>query len=142
MIDILSKVLPGIVGDVIKRALPGEKMSEEKKLKIELETAKVLQEVAAKEIELDVKDRSNARNLAKRDLKDGNAFTNFLAAFHRPLWSIATLVIFCWSIIGPSLGLPTVELTGIHQAIMMSVIVFYFGGRSLEKIFKTIKKGN
>jgi len=56
-----------------------------------------------------------------------------LTVTHRPAWSLLTLGIFAWTVLAPYLGFPNIPLTETHKAIMQTVIIFYFGGRSVEK---------
>jgi hypothetical protein len=52
---------------------------------------------------------------------------------HRPVWSFVMLVIFCWTILAPYFNYPLIELSTVHKDIMQTVIIFYFGGRTVEK---------
>ncbi len=38
-----------------------------------------------------------------------------------------------WTILAPYVGYPQIPLGEIHKDIMQTVIIFYFGGRSIEK---------
>jgi hypothetical protein len=126
------------VTSIIKSVLPAEKMSEKERADIEAKTRDKLLKADWKYLEVEMKDRANARALAMKDAEKGNVYTTLLAAIHRPLWSIITLILFAWTIIAPSLGFPEVILQEVHKSIMQSIIVFYFGGRSVEKIFNTL----
>jgi hypothetical protein len=126
------------VTNVIKSILPPEKMSEKERADIEAQTREKLLKADWKYLEVEMKDRANARALAMKDSEKGNVYTTLLAAIHRPLWSIVTLILFAWTIIAPSLGFPEVILQPVHQSIMQTIIIFYFGGRSVEKVFKTL----
>ncbi|HEA70993.1 MAG TPA: hypothetical protein ENH98_03600 [archaeon] len=117
-----------------------EKMSEQEKLKLERSINTELLSIDFKKMEKEIEDRASARALAKEELKNGTAFTAFLAAFHRPLWSIVCLVIYTWTMISPSFNFPDIEFTGLHKDVMMTVVIFYFGGRSIEKVFAVMKK--
>jgi hypothetical protein len=43
------------------------------------------------------------------------------------------LGIFAWTILAPYVGYPQTPLGEIHKDIMPTVIILYFGGRSVEK---------
>ena len=133
LVSVLGGILPDVVKDVVRRVLPREKLSEEDLRKIELEAERQAHELWLQKYSLEVQDRISARRLAERELRRGSAFTNFLAAIHRPIWSLVTLGVFVFSIVAPSFGWK-VELTDVHKSIIMTVIIFYFGGRSTEKI--------
>ena len=124
-----TKLLP----DVIKRILPREKMSEEDQKKLEQEFEKELLSLDWKMLEKEVEDRVSARHLAEEELKRGNAWTNALAAIHRPIWSLVTLAVFVWTMVSQQFNLPSIEFNDLHAQIMQTVIIFYFGGRSVEK---------
>ena len=135
-----SLPLINIVGDVIRRVLPPEKISEADRLKIETDISTKLSEMDWKKFKAESQDRDSARMLDQKGLEKGNALTTSLAALHRPIWSIGCFLIFSWTLVGPQFGLPIIELTEIHKGIMQSVIIFYFGGRSIEKVSGTLKK--
>lgn len=123
------------VGNKLLDAFLPKNMSEEKKSQFRIKFA----ELASKEVSKEVEDRVSARLLAQKELARGNSLTNLLAAVHRPIWSLVTLSIFIYSAIGVSLGGPEVLLTPLHKSIMQTVVIFYFGGRSIEKIFNKEK---
>ncbi|MBU2559220.1 MAG: hypothetical protein KJ578_15695, partial [Bacteroidetes bacterium] len=106
--------------------------------KVETELKLAIMQADWQRLEKEIDDRVSARELAKAELDKGNAFTTLLAATHRPVWSFVVLALFCWSVLSTQLGLPAIALTDIHKDIMMTVIIFYFGGRSVEKVFTTI----
>lgn len=139
MLETLIAPITNIVRDVIKRVLPAEKMSEDDKAKLEQQLTLAIMQQDWQRFEKEIEDRVSARELAKTELDKGNAFTNMLAAMHRPIWSIVMLAVFVWTIISGQFGLPSIMLTDIHRDIMQTVIIFYFGGRSAEKITNTIK---
>lgn len=139
MLNLLIGPLSSLISDVIRRVLPAEKMSEAERLRLEAELQRAIIQADWQRLEKEIEDRVSARELAKAELGRGNALTNILAATHRPLWSFMMLGIFIWTLISPQLSLPTITLSEVHKDIMMTVIVFYFGGRSAEKIFTVIK---
>ncbi len=135
--NLISPIIDTVTS-IIKSVLPAEKMPEGERLKLESDIKDKLIKADWKRLDVEMEDRANARALAIKDADKGNVYTTLLAAIHRPLWSIVTLVLFSWTVIAPSLGFPEVILQDVHKSIMQSIIVFYFGGRSVEKIFKTL----
>ena len=134
MYQMLLGPITSLVTDVIKRVLPPEKMSEEERRKLEVEASLEVQKLMMDKYKLELEDIVSARKLAEAELSRGSAFTNILAALHRPLWSIVTLLLFSWTLLSTQLGLPEIHLTELHKDIMQTVIVFYFSGRSVEKV--------
>ncbi len=140
MIELLYKPITDIVTKTIASFLPAQKMSEKEKAELEEQLQNNILKADWKRLEKEFEDRASARELAKAELKNGTAFTSFLAAFHRPLWSIVCLVIYTWTMISPSFNFPDINFTGLHKDVMMTVVIFYFGGRSVEKVFAAMKK--
>lgn len=125
---LLNSILPG----VINRVLPPEKMSEEDSAKLQQELALELMKQDWQGIEAEYADRSNARNLAAQDIAGGNNITRFLSATVRPAWGFGALVLVSYSVITHS----AIEST--YADIIQTVLFFYFGGRTLEKVTPTI----
>lgn len=138
-IPILDSVT-GIVRDVLRRVLPREKMSETEAAAVEASVDQALRNADWREFEAVYADRADARSLAKTDVAVGNAWTGALAAIHRPIWSLGVFLLFAWALVSPQLGLPNITLTEVHKDVMMTVIVFYFGGRTVEKVTATVKQ--
>jgi hypothetical protein len=42
-------------------------------------------------------------------------------------------------VLAPYLGYPTIELSSVHKDLMQTVIIFYFGGRTVEKAVEMVK---
>lgn len=85
-------------------------------------------------------DVESARELAMKESEGSPKWTKVLTVTHRPIWSFVMLSIFCFTIVAPVFGLPQIPLTDIHKDIMQTVIIFYFGGRSIQKSLGIIKK--
>jgi len=126
------------VNTVLKRVLPPEKMSEGERAQMEAALTAELLKADWSRFEAEVQDRIDARGLAKAELDKGNAFTTILAATHRPIWSFCILGLFAWTLLAKPLGFPDVPLSDVHKDIMQTVIIFYFGGRSVEKVMDKI----
>jgi len=139
MYQLLLGPITNLVTDVVKRLLPPEKMSEEERRKLEVEASLEVRKLMMDKYKLEIEDIVSARKLAEAELSRGSAFTNVLAAVHRPLWSIVTLLLFSWTLLSTQIGLPEIHLTELHKDIMQTVIVFYFGGRSVEKVVSKVR---
>lgn len=137
-----------LVNGVIKR-IWGEKASELDKLKIEQATQEFLLTSQGQAALNEFADRASARALAAADVAKGNWFTNVLAATVRPVFGYVAMGAFILPLalrIAASLytGKPPVpvELSGIEKEIVLTVIYFFFGGRTVEKglaIWKGVK---
>lgn len=119
---------------VADKYLPSS-MSEKEKFEARLE----IQKAAIEEYKTAIADVQGARELAGKESENAPGWTRVLTVTHRPIWSFAMLGIFVWTILAPYIGYPQIPLTEIHKEVMIVVITFYFGGRSVEKIFSTIK---
>lgn len=134
-----SKIMD-TVGSVLRRVLPAEKMTEAERIAIETQVADAIRNLDWEREKVEIEDRMNARLMATAELEKGNAWTTTLAAIHRPIWSLTTLALFAWTIVGESVGLPTIQFSELHKDVMMTVVIFYFGGRSIEKANTEIQK--
>lgn len=122
-----------VVKEVIKRVFPPEKMSEEARAKLEQELLLTMMSLDWASAEKEVEDRVSARVLAQEELKRGNALTNVLAALHRPTWSFAMLALFIVSVIDQFFG-RQIEISIEQWDVFQTVLKFYFGGRTVEKV--------
>lgn len=132
MTPLIGDIVQSTVGKVVERLadryIPaglGEKEREE--LKAES------RRIAAEEYRLAVEERRGARELAVAEQDGAPPWTRALTATHRPAWSYVTLLVFCWTVLAPFFGLPAAGISELHKEIMQTVIIFYFGGRSIEK---------
>lgn len=124
ILPFLSKILPGI----ISRVLPSEKMSEEEAAQLSQNLQLELMKADWQSVSAEYADRASARGLASQDIAKGNAFTSFLAAAVRPLWGIGGLCVVTYSVAtGYQINAPL-------QAILETLLKFYFGGRVIEKV--------
>lgn len=127
-----------LVSGIIKRIWP-EKASELDKLKIQQATQEFFLTSEGQAAVQEYTDRISARELAKADVAQGNWFSNVLAATVRPVFGYVCMGAF----IGPlalRIGglvvghpMPDIILNDIEKEIVLSVIYFYFGGRTVEK---------
>lgn len=132
MLSLILPFLTNLLPDVIKRVLPAEKMSEADRAALEQALTMELMKADWKQIEAEYADRNSARDLAKADIAVGNAFTGALAAIVRPLWGIGA---FCIVVYAVATDYP---ITAPLQAIIETLLVFYFGGRVIEKVTPSI----
>ena len=73
-------------------------------------------------------DRADARNLATQEIAKGNAITCALAASVRPVWGLGAFIIVAYSV------LTNYTISANLESIIEMVLMFYFGGRTIEKI--------
>lgn len=131
LLSILGSILP----DLVKRVLPAEKMSEQDAAKLQTDLTFELLKLDWGKVEAEYQDRASARALAAQDIAKGNAFTGILAAFVRPAWGFGALVMVGYSVVyGAAISSPL-------QEIIQTVLFFYFGGRTIEKITPMIAQG-
>jgi hypothetical protein len=128
MLELLLPMLSNLLPDVLKRVLPAEKMSEEERAKLSQDLTLEIMKADWQQVEAEYQDRNSARDLAKADIAKGNAFTGSLAAIVRPLWGIGAFVLIAWSVWAEK------TISAPVQAITETVIMFYFGGRVVEKV--------
>lgn len=133
--DLLESAVGKVVDRLADRFIPstlGEKEREE--LKNEA------RRIAAEEYRAAAEDSKSARELAAKEaILAAPVWTAVLTVTHRPAWSFAVLALFAWTILAPYLGFEGLALTEAHSEIMKTVIIFYFGGRSLEKTAEIIR---
>lgn len=132
MLNLILPFLSGILPDVLKRILPAEKMNESDRINLEQQLTLELMKADWKQVEAEYADRNSARELGKADIAAGNALTGFLSATVRPLWGIGAFVLIAYSVIAGYV------ITTPIQAIIETVLMFYFGGRVIEKITPAI----
>lgn len=134
MLNLILPFLSGILPDILKRVLPAEKMSESARMEIEKQLTLELMKANWQQVEAEFADRNSARELGKADIASGNAVTGFLSTTVRPLWGIGAFVLVAYSITaGYIISTPI-------QAIIETVLMFYFGGRVIEKITPAISQ--
>lgn len=139
-IPVISDILDSTVGKVVDRLtdrlLPsqlGEKEREELKLEA--------RRIAADELKAASDDSKSARALASAEAwPQAPYWTRVLTVTHRPAWSYAALALFVWTVLAPYFGSGEFSLSQVHSEIMQTVIIFYFGGRSLEKTAEIVWK--
>lgn len=134
--DILESTVGKVVDRLTDRFIPstlGEKEREE--LKNEA------RRIAAEEYKATAEDSRSARELAAKEASlQAPVWTRVLTVTHRPVWSFAVLALFAWTVLAPCFGFKELTLTSAHSEIMRTVIIFYFGGRSLEKTVEIFRR--
>lgn len=131
-----AAVAPGltkIVGDVLNRLLPAEKMSEAEKLRLQSEIQLAVLSADFRDAEMELRDRADARALAAAESARGNAFTTILSATDRPTWSFGCLALMVYMVVAPSVGMPKVDVPEQIWNLMATVVFARFGGRTVEK---------
>jgi len=130
----IGKAIGNTVDKLIDHYLPAS-MSETEKEQFKLEARRI----GVEESNAATADIQGARKLAAEESKDAPGWTKVLTVTHRPVWSFLILAIFAWTVLAPYMGFPMIALTEIHKDIMQTVIIFYFGGRSIEKTVSVFK---
>ena len=126
--DLIESTVGKVVDKVIEKYLPAS-MSESERESAKLEARRM----AVEEYKTSIADVQGARELAGKESEGGPGWTKVLTVTHRPAWSFTMLGIFVWTVIAPYVGFASIPLTDVHKEIMQTVIIFYFGGRSVEK---------
>lgn len=126
--DIIQNTVGKVVDRLSEKFLPSS-LSENERAQLRLEAIRL----ATEESRVAVADMQGARELAARDSDGAPSWTRVLSVTHRPAWSFLTLGVFAWTVVAPYAGFPQVALGEVHKDIMQTVIIFYFGGRTLEK---------
>ena len=124
LLSLLSTILP----DIIRRILPAEKMTDAEHSTFTQTLQTELLAYDWKATEAVYQDRADARSLASIEIARGNALSSFLAAIVRPVWGLGCFALVSYSVIS------NFEIGAALQSIIELVLVFYFGGRTIEKI--------
>ena len=131
--DLIESTVGKVVGKITDKYLPPS-MSGEEKANLQMEARRMFLE----EYKTAIDDTQGARSLAGKESDGAPGWAKMLTVTHRPVWSFVMLGVFVWTVIAPYLNYPQIPLTDIHKEIMQTVIIFYFGGRSIEKITGTV----
>ncbi|MBI5887072.1 MAG: hypothetical protein HZB85_10915 [Deltaproteobacteria bacterium] len=121
----LGKAIDGFIGKYLPPSMTEEKKAEIRQAELSL---------AMEQYKLAIADVQGGRELAAKESDGAPAWTKALTVTHRPAWSFAMLGIFGWTVVAPYFSFPVISLTEVHKDIMQTVIIFYFGGRSIEKV--------
>ena len=124
-----------IAKSVLNRVLPAEKMTESERVNLEQQLTIALMQQDWKEVEAEYTDRADARALAKADVEKGNAFSNILAAVVRPTWGLGAFLLVTYAI------LADVPISPFFNDIIQTLLMFYFGGRTIEKVMPMLVTG-
>lgn len=124
LLGLLNSVLP----NVLNRVLPAEKMSEADRANLQQQLTLELLKQNWQQVEAEYADRASARGLAEKDIAGGNAVTSFLAATVRPAWGFGALALVSYSVLTGG------AIASAYSDIIQTVLFFYFGGRTIEKI--------
>lgn len=132
--DILESTVGKVVDRLADRFLPSS-LGEKEREELRVEAARI----ASEELRAAAEDSRSARDLAVKELvSQAPGWTKILTVTHRPVWSYAALLLFIWTVLAPYLGFGELPLSEVHSEIMKTVIVFYFGGRSVEKTVEMV----
>lgn len=131
--DLIESTVGKVVDKITDKYLPPS-MSEKEKTELKLEARRL----AIDEYKTALSDAQGARALAGKESEGAPGWTKVLTVTHRPVWSFCMLGIFAWTVLAQYMGFPGIPLTEIHKEVMQTVIIFYFGGRSIEKAAGTV----
>lgn len=126
--DLITNTVGKVVGKLADKYLPST-MGEVERAEFQKEA----QRLAVEEYKIATQDLTSARELAGKESDGAPGWTKILTVTHRPAWSFLVLGIFAWTIVAPYAGFPAFPLSEVHKDVMQTVIIFYFGGRSIEK---------
>jgi len=126
---LFKNTLGNVVGGLVDKYLPSSMSEADKAAARQAEIS-----LAMEQYRVAIADVQGARALAAKESDAAPAWTKALTVTHRPVWSFVMLGIFGWTVVAPYFSFPIIPLTDIHKEIMQTVIIFYFGGRSIEKI--------
>ncbi len=132
--DLIANTVGKVVDKLTEHYLPAT-MSEVEKAEFKLEARRL----ATEEYKTAIADVQGARSLAMKESEGAPGWTRVLTVTHRPVWSFLILALFAWTVLAPYMGFPNIALNEIHKDIMQTVIVFYFGGRTIEKAASVVK---
>ena len=127
--DLIKNTVGKVVDKLADKYLPAS-LGEKEKAEFRFEAERL----AVEEYKVAIADVQTARELAGKESEGAPGWTKVLTVTHRPVWSFLILAIFVWTILAPYLGFPQIPLTDIHKDVMQTVIIFYFGGRTIEKV--------
>lgn len=134
--DIIQSTVGNVVNRLVGKFLP-ESMSEEERENLKLEARRLSME----EYKTAIADVQGARKLASDEAIGAPGWAKVLTVTHRPVWSFLILGLFAWTVLAPYFGFEQMVLSEIHKDIMQTVIVFYFGGRTVEKATASLRSG-
>lgn len=132
--DLIANTVGRAVDKAIDHFLPASMSEGEKE-----EARQGARKLALDEYKSAIADVQGARELASKESEGAPGWTKLLTVTHRPIWSFIMLAIFAFTVVAPYAGLPNIELSEVHKDVMMTVIIFYFGGRSVEKTVGLVK---
>ena len=131
--DLIESTVGKVVDRITEKYLP-QSMSEKERTELGIEARRL----AMEEYKASVADLQGARDLAAKESEGAPGWTRVLTVTHRPIWSLVMLLLFVWTALAPYIGFSGVPLTEVHKEVMQTVIIFYFGGRSIEKTAVTV----
>lgn len=107
---------------------------DKQKIKNELELEVMKRSMEEKKLLF--QDMDSARELYKAELqKTQSKVAAFIRDVFRPVVGFAVFGMWIYNIIAPmGSGIPRLELTQFDYSIILAVVGFYFGGRTIEKI--------
>ncbi len=131
VIDLVDKGIDKIFPD--KDVKIGAEIDKQK-LKNDLELQ--IMKIGMDENKLLYQDMDSARELYKLELQKAQSkVAGFIRDIFRPSVGFAIFGMWIYTIIQPIItGAPRIELTNFDYSVILAVVGFYFGGRTVEKI--------
>lgn len=116
-----------ILGNVLGVNSTGNEVS---KAQAELELA--IRKIDFSTLEKDLQDKADARALALAESKSDSKYIKFM----RPTWGYGLFVLFAFRIVSPVFGIVLPSMSAYEVTVFVTVISFYFGGRTAEKMMR------
>ena len=129
----VGDIIQDIVGKVVDRLadkFSPSSASDEDRLKLRLEA----EMLALREYKTAIADVKGAHEIAYKEGGGMPSWVRALTSIHRSIWSLLMLGIFAWTIFAPYAGYPRISISEIYKGIIQTVVIFYFAGRSIEKV--------
>ena len=131
ILDLVNSGLDKIFPDknaALKAGIDKKKLANQLQLEI--------MKTAMQDKKLMFQDMDSARDLYKAELqKSQSKIAGFIRDVFRPIIGFAVFGLWIYNIIGPMItGFPRLALTNLDYSIILAVVGFYFGGRTIEKL--------
>jgi len=130
----LAPLVGGLIKDVLHRVLPPEKMSEEERLKLEMEATAQATQLLLEKYSKQMEDVVNARALAMKEAENAPWMVRLIRGMVRPVIGFGCAFIWGYNILAPQFfHQPRIPLSQWDYTVILTVFGFYFGLRTFEK---------
>ena len=127
--DIIQNVVGNVADRLADKFFPSS-VSDEDRLKLRLEA----EMLALMEYKTAVAGVKRAHEITGKDGGGVPSWIRALTLIHGSIWSLLMLGVFAWTVFAPYAGYPRISLNEIHKDVIQAVVIFYFAGRSIEKV--------